>query len=81
LRNILHALRESLFLLDVSIISGISPIDGSAEISIPAGAMPGRVRATMPLKDPLRRLPSNVTTFNVSDMIAPLHHDGRGPVS
>ena len=31
----------------------------------------------MPLKDPLRRLPSSVTTFNVSDMIAPLHHDSR----
>ena len=52
-------------------------MDGNAETSIPAGAMPGRVRATMALKEPLRRLPSNVTTFNVSDMIAPLHHDGR----
>ncbi len=42
---------------------------------MPAGAMPGRVRATIPLNDPLRRLPSNVTTFKVSDMIAPLDHD------
>ena len=41
-------------------------------ISIPAGASCGSVRATIPLKEPLRRLPSNVTTFNVSDMITPV---------
>ncbi|WPM86201.1 hypothetical protein QNH14_20860 [Apirhabdus apintestini] len=31
----------------------------------------GNVRATMPLNEPLRKLPNSVTTFKLSDMLTP----------
>ncbi|CAM8178494.1 hypothetical protein ESCOCP365M1_03680 [Escherichia coli] len=47
-------------------------MEGNALTSMLAGAIFGRVRATMPLNEPLRRLPSNVTTCNFSDMMTPV---------
>ena len=47
-------------------------MDGNALTSMLAGAIFGRVRTTMPLNEPLRRLPSNVTTCNFSDIMTPV---------
>ncbi len=75
LRNLLHALRKTFFLLHISIVQrDITDRRQRGDIHA-RWRDAGQVRATIPLNDPLRRLPSNVTTFKVSDMIAPLDHD------
>src|SRR5262245_35795870 len=52
-----------------ALYSGSVPIGGEAEIAIPAGASAGKVRATMALYEPLRRLPQIEITLSLSVMV------------